>query len=105
MTVFASRTLEDAPDPMLVVDRDGVIVDSNRALEQALGYKPNTLRGRVFLELVPERIAKRMGRDVLGALRARAQDGRHCVKNRSRLMCRRQLKPLRHYREAVRVRR
>jgi PAS domain S-box-containing protein len=73
MTVFGARTLEDAPDPMLVVGRDGIIVDSNLALERALGYRGSALRGRSFLELVPERIAKRLGRDVLGAMRARAE--------------------------------
>lgn len=66
-------TLLDCPDAILLVSKDGVIVDCNRSFESALGYRRDALRGRPLSMLLSERTRARLGSDPLGAIRTRAE--------------------------------
>ncbi|MDP3842004.1 MAG: PAS domain S-box protein, partial [Oxalobacteraceae bacterium] len=47
------KIIEAAPDPMLLVGNDGIIVFANGATETAFGYAPNELKGMNVDQLVP----------------------------------------------------
>jgi PAS domain S-box-containing protein len=51
--------LENAPDAMVIVDPDGLIVLVNAQTERLLGYSRDELIGRPVETLVPERLADR----------------------------------------------
>lgn len=84
-----ARIVEDVPDAVVVVDRDGTIVHVNGSVESVLGYRPAELRGAPIDKLLPPSArtvhhhhmaeyataprARRMGVGL--ELRARRQDG------------------------------
>lgn len=47
-------SIEWAPEPILVIGRDGLIVDANRAAEAVFGYRRDELRSRGVDVLLPE---------------------------------------------------
>ncbi len=47
--------LTSAPDPMLIVDRNGLIQDANQKVEQFFGYARNKLMGQPIEMLMPQR--------------------------------------------------
>jgi protein-histidine pros-kinase len=47
--------LEALPDPLLIVDRTGTIVQINEQAERSFGYRRDELRGRPVEILIPER--------------------------------------------------
>jgi PAS domain S-box-containing protein len=47
------RVIEAAPDPMLLIDRDGIISFANGATETTFGYRPDELVGQNVDKLVP----------------------------------------------------
>ncbi len=58
--------IEAAPDPMIIVDGDGVVVLSNRQVDRVFGYEPGELVGCPVERLVPDRfrgghVAQRSG--------------------------------------------
>lgn len=53
------RIFEAAPDGVLIVDRDGRIVEANPAAERLFGYDPGELTGRAVEILVPEGVRRR----------------------------------------------
>ena len=46
--------IADAPEPYWLTDTEGVIIDTNAAMEQLLGYERGALIGRSIRTLVPE---------------------------------------------------
>jgi PAS domain S-box-containing protein len=50
------RAIDDAPDGILVVDRDGVIAFANPRAEALFGYSRGDLKGRNVDELVPDSV-------------------------------------------------
>ena len=48
------RAIDDAPDGILVVDRDGVVAFANPRAEALFGYSPGDLNGKNVDELVPD---------------------------------------------------
>ncbi|MBN1240911.1 MAG: PAS domain-containing sensor histidine kinase [Gammaproteobacteria bacterium] len=47
-------SIDWAPEPILVIGRDGAIVHANRAAEAVFGYRREELRGRAVAALLPE---------------------------------------------------
>jgi PAS domain S-box-containing protein len=66
-------TLADSPDATLVVCPQGDVVGCNRAFEQVLGYTKDDVVGRPLAALLPERTTRKLGADLLAAIRARAE--------------------------------
>jgi PAS domain S-box-containing protein len=65
--------LEAVPDALVVVTRAGTIEFSNKPFELATGYSASAIRGRPLSELLPERLLKRLGPDLVDAIRSRAE--------------------------------
>ncbi|WP_410499993.1 PAS domain S-box protein [Chitinibacter sp. S2-10] len=51
--VWYRDIIDSAPDGMLVVDEDGIIIESNARLEKMFGYAPGELKGICVDTLVP----------------------------------------------------
>lgn len=58
--------LESAPDAMVVVDQQGLVVLANQQTVALFGYAPNELIGESVDVLVPERLRRRHQRHVTG---------------------------------------
>lgn len=53
--IFINSIMDNQPDPVLVLDREGRVVQFNRACETATGYDFEELRGTIgWINLVPE---------------------------------------------------
>ncbi len=50
-----SLVMQTLPDAVLVIGRDGIIVDANARAEQVFGYSPGELAGRPVTKLAPRR--------------------------------------------------
>src|SRR5262249_50852755 len=76
--IYFERLLEDSPDIIVAVDRQGEIVFYNEGARTALGYLPGEVRGRHVQMFYPSlEEAKR----VMHAMRDPAIDGPGKVKN------------------------
>jgi PAS domain S-box-containing protein len=52
---LAKDLLDAAPDPTIIVDRDGMIIYANAQVEEVLGYEAKELTDRPVEDLLPER--------------------------------------------------
>jgi PAS domain S-box-containing protein len=52
---LANQLLDAAPDPSIVIDRDGRILYANARVEDVFGHKPDELTGQHMEVLLPER--------------------------------------------------
>jgi PAS domain S-box-containing protein len=52
---IAKHLLDAAPDPTVIVDRDGTIIYANAQVERVLGYEANELTDKPVEDLLPER--------------------------------------------------
>ncbi|MGZ4694433.1 MAG: PAS domain S-box protein [Acidimicrobiales bacterium] len=57
-TGLYERFFRDAPDAVLVVDADGMIVDANEQASTMFGYEPAELSGRQVEDLLPDRLRR-----------------------------------------------
>jgi PAS domain S-box-containing protein len=55
---LAKHLLDAAPDPTVIVDRDGMIIYANAQVDKVLGYAVKELIARPIEELLPERYRK-----------------------------------------------
>ena len=53
------RVLDSAPDAMVIIDRDGILVFANRQVETLFGHDAASLIGRPVEVLLPERFRVR----------------------------------------------
>jgi PAS domain S-box-containing protein len=90
MTTSADRFFHLARDLMAVVGRDGRIVRANPAWDAVLGYAPEALIGRHYLDLVDADHRERAMRAAQATLRGRAPSTveilARCADDRSRLL-------------------
>src|SRR5687767_13157575 len=61
---------ESAPDAILVIDEDSVILSANPATERVFGYAPDELVGRQLSVLIPERLRAAHHRGITRYLRS-----------------------------------
>ncbi|UPV76005.1 PAS domain S-box protein [Halorussus limi] len=59
---FFERMVAAANDAVVTADADGTLVYANEAVEELFGYAPSEVRGRQFVEFVPERLRGRYDR-------------------------------------------
>lgn len=57
--LFYKSVVEDGSDIIFIVDYSGEILYHNNSVEETLGYKPNSLVGRIFFDLIlPETLSE-----------------------------------------------